>query len=135
MWLRGFKGPLTFLPNGDLEQVEDVDALATDLFQILDDRQKEWLFQPNHGLSIMSSVMSQKDSIFALQLETALRRETLDQEPRVRVKSITVNTDAAAAARTQAEVNELEHTAVVRLEFQVGATGENAAVNLQIQRG
>jgi len=134
-YLRGFKGPLTFQANGDLAQVEDIDALATDLFQIIDDRKKEWLFQANHGLTIFKSVMSQKDSIFALQIETLLRKETIEQEPRVRVKSVTVNTEPAEGARTIQEQIDLEHTAAVRLEFQVGATGKDAVVNLQIQRG
>lgn len=126
-YLRGFKGPLTFQANGDLEQAIDVDALATDLFQILSDRKGEWMFNYNHGLTLLDRIMSPKDNILAVQIETVLRREVLEQEPRVRILGVEVNTEPS-------DDPDLTNVSTVTIRFVVGATGEEASINLQIAR-
>jgi len=126
-YLRGFKGPLTFQSNGDLEQAVDVDALATDLFQILSDRKGEWMYQYPQGTSLDNKVFSQKDAVFAVQVETVLRREVIELEPRVRIESVEVDVEPS-------DDPELTNTSTVLIRFLVGATGEEATINLQIER-
>ena len=134
-YLRGFKGPLTFQANCDLEQVTDAEVIATDLLQIASDRKLEWILNKEHGLSLSKNLMSHKDSIFATQVETVLRTEMRVQERRARLTSVEVNNDPAANEELPEAAIALENTTSVLVRFLVGATGEETGINLQIDRG
>ncbi len=134
-WLEGFSAPLEAQPDGDWHRVTNSEVLAWDILMVLQDRKGEWMFNYDHGLSMVYDVFSQRDDVLALQLETVLRRELGEQEDRVEILGIDVNTDPDTEKYRALPQYNTEHLVEITIRFRVISTGEIAEAVTIIERG